>query len=43
MEGRVTRSEGRKHWSEARILDAQGMLLAQSKGLFIEIRESGGR
>lgn len=37
LEGRVTRSEGRKHWSEARILDAQGNLLAQSTGLFIEV------
>lgn len=37
MEGRVTHSEGRKHWSEARILNAQGTVLAQSKGLFIEI------
>ncbi len=37
IEGRVTRSEGRKHWSEARILNAQGTVLAQSKGLFIEI------
>ncbi len=37
IEGRVTRSEGRKHWSEARILDACGMVLAQSKGLFVEV------
>lgn len=37
IEGRVTRSEGRKHWSEARILNAEGTVLAQSKGLFIEI------
>jgi uncharacterized protein (TIGR00369 family) len=37
LEGRVTRSEGRKHWSEARILDRHGALLAQSKGLFIEV------
>lgn len=41
IEGRVTRSEGRKHWSEARILNAHGKVLAQSKGLFIEI--SAGR
>lgn len=38
IEGRVTRSEGRKHWSEARILNAEGTVLAQSKGLFIEIQ-----
>ena len=37
LEGRVTRSEGRKHWSEAKILDAQGRILAQGKGLFIEV------
>lgn len=37
IEGRVTHSEGRKHWSEARILDAQGKVLAQSKGLFVEV------
>jgi len=37
IEGRVTRSEGRKHWCEARILNAQGTVLAQSKGLFIDI------
>jgi uncharacterized protein (TIGR00369 family) len=38
IEGRLTRSEGRKHWSEARILDAHGNVLAQSTGLFIEVR-----
>lgn len=37
IEGRVTHSEGRKHWSEARIFDAHGKLLAQSKGLFVEV------
>jgi uncharacterized protein (TIGR00369 family) len=37
IEGRVTRSEGRKHWSEARILNRLGAVLAQSKGLFIEV------
>ncbi len=37
IEGRVMRSEGRKHWSEARILDRHGALLAHSKGLFIEV------
>lgn len=40
IEGRVTRSEGRKHWSEARILNAHGTVLAQSKGLFVEIAPS---
>jgi uncharacterized protein (TIGR00369 family) len=38
MEGRVVRSEGRKHWVEARIVDAAGVELAAGKGLFIEIR-----
>jgi uncharacterized protein (TIGR00369 family) len=38
IEGRVTHTEGRKHWSEARILDSHGKVLAQSKGLFVEVR-----
>jgi uncharacterized protein (TIGR00369 family) len=38
MEGRVVRSEGRKHWAEANILDDTGKALAQGKGLFIEVR-----
>jgi uncharacterized protein (TIGR00369 family) len=38
LEGRVTRNEGRKHWTEAKILDAEGTALAKSKGLFIEVR-----
>jgi uncharacterized protein (TIGR00369 family) len=37
MEGRVVRSEGRKHWVEARILDSDGKALAHSKGLFVEV------
>ena len=37
IEGRVTHHEGRKHWSEAKILNAHGTVLAQSKGLFLEI------
>lgn len=36
MEGRIVRSEGRKHWVEARILDHEGNALARSKGLFVE-------
>lgn len=40
IEGRMTRSEGRKHWSEARILDGHGKVLAQSKGLFVEVATS---
>jgi uncharacterized protein (TIGR00369 family) len=38
LEGRITRDEGRKHWAEANILDAKGILLAQAKGVFIEVR-----
>jgi len=37
MEGRVLRSEGRKHWVEAHIIDNEGKALAHSKGLFIEV------
>jgi uncharacterized protein (TIGR00369 family) len=39
LEGRVTHSEGRKHWVEASILDVHGKLLAGGKGVFIEVRE----
>jgi len=39
LEGRVIRSEGRKHWAEAKILNARGTTLAEGKGLFIEIRD----
>ncbi len=42
LEGRLLRSEGRKHWTEARILDARGHVLASAKGLFIEIRTGHG-
>ena len=38
MEGRVVRSEGRKHWTEAKITNAGGKELARGKGLFIEVR-----
>lgn len=37
MEGRVVRSEGRKHWTEATILNEASVALATSKGLFIEV------
>jgi uncharacterized protein (TIGR00369 family) len=37
IEARVTHHEGRKRWSEARIVNADGTVLAQSKGLFVEI------
>jgi uncharacterized protein (TIGR00369 family) len=38
LEGRLLRNEGRKHWTEGKILNAHGTVLAQSKGLFIELR-----
>jgi uncharacterized protein (TIGR00369 family) len=37
LEGRVVRSEGRKHWTEANILDTEGSALAHGKGLFIDV------
>jgi uncharacterized protein (TIGR00369 family) len=37
LEGRIARNEPRKHWAEARILDEKGKLLAEAKGLFIEV------
>jgi uncharacterized protein (TIGR00369 family) len=38
MEGRVLRCEDRKHWTEARILDEKGTVLATGSGLFIAFR-----
>ncbi|MFZ0744094.1 MAG: PaaI family thioesterase [Terracidiphilus sp.] len=38
MEGRVVKSEGRKHWTEATIFNAAGIALVQGKGLFIEVQ-----
>jgi uncharacterized protein (TIGR00369 family) len=38
LEGHVTHNEGRKHWTDAKILDAEGLTLARAKGLFIEVR-----
>jgi uncharacterized protein (TIGR00369 family) len=40
IEGRVTRSEDRKHWAEAKIVNGNGVELARAKGLFIEVRFS---
>ena len=37
IEGHVTHNDGRKHWTQARILNAEGIEMAKSKGLFIEI------
>jgi len=38
LEGRLVRAEGRKHWTEARILNHRGHVLAEGKGLFIVLR-----
>ncbi|MFP5235424.1 MAG: PaaI family thioesterase [Acidobacteriota bacterium] len=38
LEGALVRSEGRKHWAEARILDASATVLAHAKGLFVEVQ-----
>jgi uncharacterized protein (TIGR00369 family) len=43
MEGRVVRSDGRKHWVEAHILDREGKALAHSKGLFVEVATASTR
>jgi acyl-coenzyme A thioesterase PaaI-like protein len=40
IEARLVRSEGRKHWTEAKILSAYGVTLAAGKGLFVEVRAS---
>jgi acyl-coenzyme A thioesterase PaaI-like protein len=37
IEGRVVRNEQRKHWTEARIANEKGIVLAEGKGLFIEV------
>lgn len=38
LEGRITHSEGRKRWAEARILDGEKKTLARGKGLFVEVK-----
>lgn len=38
IEGRVVRNEPRKHWAEARVVNQKGTVLAEGKGLFIEVR-----
>jgi uncharacterized protein (TIGR00369 family) len=43
IEGCVVRSEGRKHWTEGKVLSEEGSVLAQGKGLFVEVRRSAGR
>jgi uncharacterized protein (TIGR00369 family) len=38
MEGRLVRSEGRKHWTEGEIRDSAGRALVRGKGLFVEVK-----
>lgn len=38
IEGRVVRNEGRKHWAEAVVVNAEETALARGQGLFIEIQ-----
>jgi uncharacterized protein (TIGR00369 family) len=38
IDGRVLRSEGRKHWTKAQIFNAAGTVLAEAEALFIAIR-----
>jgi hypothetical protein len=42
LEGHLVRSQGRKHWTKAQILDARGHVLAEATGLFIEVRRRHG-
>lgn len=42
LEGRLVRSEGRKHWAEASIFNERGRVLAEAKGLFIEVHTGHG-
>ena len=37
LEGKHINHEGRKHWTEARILDSDGRTLVRGKGLFVEV------
>ena len=41
LEGRLTHKEGRKHWTEAKLMHADGTVLAHGKGLFIEVNVAG--
>jgi uncharacterized protein (TIGR00369 family) len=38
IEGRLVRSDGRKHWAEAAVLSENGSKLATASGLFIEVK-----
>ena len=39
IEGRLVKSEGRRHWIEAGILGSDGTVLAQGKGVFVEVKK----
>lgn len=38
IEGEVTKTEGRKHWTEARVKNPEGITFARATGLFIAIQ-----
>jgi acyl-coenzyme A thioesterase PaaI-like protein len=38
LEGRLVRTEERRHWVEARIVSPKGHVMAEAKGLFVEVR-----
>jgi uncharacterized protein (TIGR00369 family) len=42
IESRILRSEGGRHWTEAKILDAKEHTLASAKGLFVEVHSRRG-
>ena len=35
LEGRHTRADGRKHFCEAELMNAEGRVLAKAKGMFV--------
>lgn len=41
IEGCHIRHEGRKHWTEAKIINNEGTVLATGHGLFVEVRAAG--
>jgi len=43
LEGRLVRTEDRRHWSEARIVSPKGHIMAEAKGMFVEVRSSHRR
>ena len=43
LEAWLTHAEGRKHWARARIVHENGTVLAEGKGLFVEVSERRAR